>query len=244
MKKPSLLCIGHRGAMGYEPENTLRSIRRALALGARCVEIDVYRVDDQLVVIHDDHLKRTTDGTGLVTEQTFQYLRSLDAGAGERIPTLDEILDLIEGKAGINIELKGPETAAPVATSISARVKAGWNRDVFLVSSFDHRKLIHMHELDGDIRLGVICTAAQASHLEFAQEIGAFSIHPARLSVNAQYVRDAHRIGLAVYPFTVNEPDDIIRMVELGVDGVFTNYPDRVVKHYAQSRGAAYWTGR
>ncbi|HWB60056.1 MAG TPA: glycerophosphodiester phosphodiesterase family protein, partial [Chthoniobacteraceae bacterium] len=87
----NFLCIGHRGAKGLEPENTLRSIRRALDLGVDGVEIDAWFVDGEVIVIHDDTLERTTNGHGLVQEQTFDYLRSLDAGKGEKIPTLREV---------------------------------------------------------------------------------------------------------------------------------------------------------
>ena len=106
------LCIGHRGAGGLEPENTLRSIRKALALGVDGVEIDVYAVEGQLVVIHDETLERTTNGAGHVEAQSFEYLRSLDAGMGEKVPTLREVLDIVDRRAFVNIELKGRETAA------------------------------------------------------------------------------------------------------------------------------------
>ena len=94
-----MLCIGHRGAMGHEPENTLLSVRKALSLGVDAVEIDVYNVEDNLVVIHDRNLSRTTNGTGYLTERSFQYLRSLDAGKGEQIPTLREVIDTIDKQA-------------------------------------------------------------------------------------------------------------------------------------------------
>ena len=95
MTSQKLFCFGHRGASGHEPENTVRSVRRALALGANGVEVDVHFADGQLVVIHYDTLQRTTNGQGRVTEKTFKYLRSLDAGLGEKLPTLAEIFDTI-----------------------------------------------------------------------------------------------------------------------------------------------------
>ena len=102
--------VGHRGAAGHEPENTLRSFRKALDLGADMVELDVHLCGTgELVVIHDETVDRTTDGSGSVRDMPFHELRGLDAGKGERIPTLREVLDLLEGRAGVNIELKGPE---------------------------------------------------------------------------------------------------------------------------------------
>ena len=99
MQKPYLLCIGHRGAMGHEPENTLRSIRKALVLGAPCVEVDVYSVDGRLVVFHDNRLERITNGVGYVSEQSFDYLRSLKITDGQSISTLEEVCEVINSLA-------------------------------------------------------------------------------------------------------------------------------------------------
>lgn len=244
MEKPFLLCIGHRGAMGYEPENTLRSIRKAMALGAPCVEIDVYWVDNHLVVFHDDRLERITNGTGILCDQSFEYLRSLDAGQGERIPTLEEVCVLIGGRAGLNIELKGPGTAEPVAALIPTLVKGGWRKDALLVSSFNHQELFDMRSLDPCIQLGVITATALTQELDFAASIGAFSIHPSLVCISPKFVEDAHVRGLKVYTYTVNERDDLARMHAMEVDGVFTNYPDRVLATYSQGDGKKFWIGR
>src|SRR6202012_4908706 len=123
MKTPGLFCFGHRGARGHEPENTVRSVRRALELGADGVEVDVHLADGELVVIHDETMFRTNNGRGHVADKTFAELRLLDAGAGERIPTLAEIFDAVNRRAVINVELKGPHTAAPVAELIVEYVK-------------------------------------------------------------------------------------------------------------------------
>ena len=237
-----LLCIGHRGAMGYEPENTLRSIRKALELGAPYVEIDVYCVDGQLVVIHDDRLERTTNGSGRVMEQSFQYLRSLDAGRGERIPTLGEVCELVKGKAGLNIELKGPGTAQPVARYIAECIDAGWNKNAFLISSFDRRELLNMRQQDAGILLGLLVSDATSYDFLPARELRAFSINPSLKSVTKSFVEQAHSNGFQVFVFTVNEPGDIARMHAMGVDGVFTNYPERVLDHFAQGGGTPCWT--
>ena len=141
MQKPQLLCIGHRGAMGHAPENTLRSIRKALELGAPCVEVDVYWVDGRLVVFHDDRLERTTNGVGYLNAQTFEQLRALDAGDGERIPTLEEVCELIDARACPNIELKGPGTAEPGARLPGTPTGARWGPNILLSSSFTHPEL-------------------------------------------------------------------------------------------------------
>src|SRR5260370_42289602 len=130
-----LFSFGHRGASGHEPENTVRSVRRALELGADGIEVDVYFADGQLVGIHDDTLERTTNGHGRVMEKSFAYLRSLDTGLGEKIPTLAEIFDAVNRRAVVNVELKGPRTAAPVSVLIEESVnRRGSSYDAFLVS--------------------------------------------------------------------------------------------------------------
>lgn len=241
MQKPGLLCIGHRGAMGHAPENTLNSIQEALALGAPCVEVDVYNVDGHLVVFHDDRLERTTRGTGYLCEQTFAYLRTLDAGGGQRIPTLEEVCELIDGKACLNIELKGFNTAAPVAELISNLTTHGWNKTSFLVSSFDHRQLLEMKRMDQDIKLGALICGLLVEDAKFAEGLGAYSVHPCMDFVDQRFVADAHARGLKVFVYTVEYPEDIAKVYQLGVDGVFTGYPERVLDHYAQGNTAAGW---
>lgn len=226
-----LICFGHRGAMGHAPENTLLSVETALGLGASWIEIDVYWADGHLVVIHDERLERTTNGTGYVTERGFAYLRSLDAGEGQRIPTLEEIFDRIGGRAGINVELKGPGTAEPVVRLIQARLKHGWTRERLLVSSFNHRELLRVKQLDTSIPTGALIVGLPVENAAFAAELGCSSVHPSLEFIDAAFVADAHGRGLKVFVFTVDEPEDMTRMCSLGVDGMFSNYPERVIEH-------------
>lgn len=225
-----MICIGHRGAMGHAPENTLASVEKAIALGAPWVEIDVYHVDGHLMVIHDDRLERTTNGSGYVTGQSYAYLRSLDAGNGEKIPTLDEVFDLVGRRAGINVELKGPGTARPVMELIAERLRQGWSREEILISSFNHRELRIARTIDPGIRIGALIVGLPLANAAFASELGAYSVHPSLEFVDREFVEDAHARGLKVFVFTVNHPEDIARMAALGVDGVFTNYPGRVLR--------------
>lgn len=236
MNKPDLLCIGHRGAMGHAPENTLRSIHKALELGVLCMELDVYYVDGRIVVFHDDRLERTTDGTGYICEKSFAYLRSLDAGEGQQIPTLEEVCDVIDSQVCLNIELKGAETAAPVARLITKLVDDGWDKEKFLVSSFHHQALLEMKRLYPDIKLGALIRGIPVDGAKFAEDLGAFSVHPALDFVNQQFVDDAHARGLKVFVYGVDHPEDIAKMQLLGVDGVFTGFPERVLENYAQEK--------
>jgi glycerophosphoryl diester phosphodiesterase len=228
INKP-FLCIGHRGAMGYEPENTLLSIRRAIEMGCDYVEIDVYLIDGQLIVIHDDTLERTTNGKGSFKNQTFAYLRSLDAGKGERIPTLIEVFALIDRRIGIIIELKCAGTAVPVTALIEKCLCAGWQLESIIVSSFDHQELCIFKVLAPNVPVGVLIDGMPKQNIAFAKHLQAFSVHPAIDFVDQEFVNDAHRQQLRVFPYTVNHPDDIRRMRTLGVDGVFTDFPDRVL---------------
>ena len=229
MKERWLLSIGHRGARGHGPENTLLSFRKALEIGVPCVELDVYHVDGHLLVFHDDRLERTTNGSGYLLDHSFQYLRSLDAGGGEGIPTLSEVFDTINFRAGINIELKGPNTARPVAGFIAARRRAGWKDHLILISSFNHAELYELHQIDPGIRTGALIAGPPMDGDLSVALPWAYSVHLSLKYVNRRTVDQAHSSGLRVFVFTVNRPRDIRRMRELGVDGVFTDYPERVL---------------
>jgi len=229
MKKHRLFCFGHRGARGHEPENTVRSVRKALALGADGIEIDVYSIDGRVIVIHDNTLDRTTNGKGRLEGKTFTYLRSLDAGEGERIPTLGEIFRAVNRRAVINIELKGPGTAAPVGGLITDHVRhRGWRFADFLVSSFDWHQLREVKSICPRVRIGLLTDKIPADFLKTAKAMNAWSIHPAAKKVTRPLVTAAHRQGLKVFAYTVNQPTQIDAMEKLRVDGVFTDFPERI----------------
>lgn len=225
-----MLKIGHRGAMGYEPENTLKSFQKGLDLGVDMVELDVYALKTgELVVIHDDKVDRTTNGQGYVMDKSFDEIRSLDAGDGEKIPTLQEVLDLVDKKAQVNVELKGEGTAKPVAKVLDEYIsRKGWSRDHFLVSSFDHYELKEFNALKPDIRIGALITAIPIGYCDYAEKVNAYSVNLNLEFINQKFVDDAHKRGLKVFVYTVNDKDDINRMKELGVDGLFSNFPDRI----------------
>lgn len=229
MNTRQLFCFGHRGARGHEPENTVRSVRKALKLGADGVEVDVYFVDGKLIVIHDDTLERTTNGKGRVEKKAFAYLRSLDAGLGEQIPTLREIFRTVNRRAVVNVELKGAHTAAPVASLIIEYVnRRGWRFKDFLVSSFDWEQLGEIKMICPKIRIGLLTSKIPREFLKTAKKIGAWSINVAAKCVTPELVKGARRHGLKIFVFTVNEPKDIATMKKFAVDGVFTDFPERI----------------
>ena len=222
------LSIGHRGASGHEPENTLRAIRRALELGADGVEIDVRLIDGELIVFHDDRLDRTTNGHGKISRQRFSYLRTLDAGKGERIPTLREVFAMVDRRAFINIELKARRTAGPVQSLIREFLdEHGWSPEHFLVSSFHRRELRSIS--DPRIRIGLLLTKPTLLYHVSARRVRAWSVHPGVRFTTAKFVAHAHRRGFQVIPYTANKPATIARLRAIGADGVFTDFPERVM---------------
>jgi glycerophosphoryl diester phosphodiesterase len=225
-----VLRIGHRGACGYAPENTLASFARALALGVDMIELDVYRCKSgEPVVIHDARLERTTDGTGYVAERTLPELKVLDAGAGKKIPLLSEVLLLVDARTQVNIELKGTDPCKAVAGVIEDFVgRGGWSYDNFLVSSFDHYALQRFAKLLPGVRRGALVSGIPIGYARCADKVGAYSLHLDKDFITPTFVRDARGRGMRIFVYTVDEPEDISRMKSLGVDGIFSNFPDRV----------------
>jgi glycerophosphoryl diester phosphodiesterase len=225
------LCIAHRGASGLEPENTLRSFARAIELGATWLELDVQRIGDDLVVLHDDTVDRTTNGTGHLRDFTLARLRTLDAGAGERIPLLQEVLDLVAGRARIHVELKGEGTAAPTAALLArALVSGSWEAGSFVLSSFDWGRLEEARALVPELPIATLVSGHVAPEaIEAATRMGAEAVHAGKWAARVGMVRDAHARGLAVRVFTVNERWEYELMRRIGVDAVFTDHPERVL---------------
>lgn len=203
-------------------------MRRALELGAHGIEIDVWFTDGELVVIHDAKLDRTTNGRGYVSRKTFAQLRALDAGGGERIPTLREVFETVARRAFIHIELKGRRTAGPVGALIAEFVEQrGWRYEDFVVSSFHRAELRAMS--DPRIPLALLLTRPTRLSMLSARRVRARFVNPALRYVTRRFVEDAHRRGLGVFVYTVNEPTDLTRMRAWGVDGVFTDFPERAL---------------
>lgn len=224
MSRSACLIYAHRGAHGGDPENTLYAIRRSLAAGAPALEIDVHRVGGELLVIHDRRLERRTDGNGLLTDHSFETLRQLTAGAGETMPTLAEVLALVDARAILNVELKGPRTAEPVAQALRACVESGrWRREQFIVSSFNHRELLAFGELAPDIPLAMLCEGVLVDMVQTARALKAGTVHLSLDFTEAALVAEMQRAGLKVAVYTVNQPDDMRRLLKAGVDALITD---------------------
>lgn len=224
---PGCLAIAHRGASGYHPENSLESFSRALELGATATELDIWRVEDELVVFHDRRLERLTDGTGVVTEKSLDELRSLKLRNGEKIPFLSEVLDLLAGRCSLNIEIKGPNAEALLLKAIERAIATGsWDIKQFLISSFLHPSLKTIHDKTKLLHLGYLFHGHPLTGAKEASSLGCFSFNLALECVERKLVAEAHNEGLRVFVYTVNARDDMERMLDLGVDGFFTDYID------------------
>lgn len=225
-----ILKIGHRGAKGYLAENTLESIDKALQLGVDAVEIDVHRCNSgELVVIHDFTLDRTTNGSGEIAKRDWEVLKRLTVEGEYKLPLLQDVLDLIEGRCKINIELKGLNTAEGTARIIKEYIRdRAWEYSDFIVSSFQKNELFQLRKVDDHVPIGVLSKASVNEAIELGKLLKAEAIHPSLGIITRDSVRNSHDAGFKVNVWTVNEPQDVARMKEFGVDGIISDFPDRL----------------
>ena len=225
-----MLKIGHRGAKGYEPENTLISFQKALDLKVDGIELDVHLSSDgELIVIHDGTIDRTTNGKGFVSELSLQDLKAFRINNSLEIPILQEVFDLVNRNCFINVELKGTGTAKPVLELIEHYVlDENWNYDHFLVSSFDWNRLQEVRFLDPKIQIGVLTKKSIEDALAFAKKTKAFSIHPEYRLLRKENVVLMQENGFVVFPWTVNSKEDIQKIKSFNVNGIISDFPDRI----------------
>ena len=227
-KKP--LVIGHRGAMGYETENTLASIQKALDLGVDMIEIDVFNIESgETVVFHDERLERLSNASGNIEEYYITDLKKVVLDGNHRIPLLQDVLKLIDNRVPLNIELKGDNTADRVNFITDVYIKKmGWSKENIVISSFKWDELRKMREINNDIAIAVLTDEDPIEAIAVANELNAVAINPWFKTLNAKNVQEIHEAGFKVNTYTVNEPQDIATVISHGVDGIFTNYPDRI----------------
>lgn len=224
-----LLCFAHRGASGHEPENTLRSFSKALELGAPWIEFDVRAVENEAIVFHDRTLTRCAKRLGFIDRQSLATVRSYDVGKGERIPLFSEVLALLKGKAKAQVELKGYGSALVAARVIRDALAQGWQAGEFIVSAFDQNELSLFKREIPEIPIGLLVYGYPINVDEWIKTFEPISIHLHIDSVTPQRVAHAHARGLEVYVYTANESRDIETLQDMGIDGIFTNFPERVL---------------
>lgn len=219
-----MLKIGHRGAKGYEPENTLASFQKAIELQVDGIELDVHlSSDNQLVVIHDKTINRTTNGKGLVKNYTAAELQK------HQIPTLSDVFDLVDKKCWINVELKGKGTAKHVVKLIEKYIREkNWNYDQFIISSFEWEFLKEVAALNPNIPIGVLTETDVDAAITFAQKIKAKAIHPDFTLLTQDNTATMQKLGFLVFPWTVNKPNDIQKIKTYQANGIITDFPDRI----------------
>jgi glycerophosphoryl diester phosphodiesterase len=227
MKQP--LNIGHRGAMGHETENTIASVKKALELDIDMIEIDVFLIKSgELVVFHDEILDSLTDTSGSIKDFTWDELQKVVVKGNHRIPTLEEVIKTIDQKVPLNIELKGKNTAKPTFELLQTFYKKGWKKDAFVISSFLWDELETFRKLDAEIALAVLTEENPLEAIAMGKKLKAVAINPWWKTLTKENVKQLHEEGFKIYTYTVNEPDDIKTVSELGVDGIFCNFPERM----------------
>jgi len=195
-------------------------------LGCDMTELDVHLCrSGEIVVIHDETVDRTTDGSGRVSDLTLNELKLLNAGQGEAIPTLYEVLSLLRDMIGLNIELKGLGTPKPVHDLVK---ELGWGNKDLMISSFNWDMLMEYKRLDSNARLGVLTFKNHGEAIGVAEKIDAYSINPYHQLLKKKHVKEAHNKGFKVYPWTPNKESEIKQAINKGVDGVISDYPDRI----------------
>lgn len=235
------LAIGHRGVAQVCPENTMASFAEALKTGVDMIETDIQRTrDGHLVILHDDRVDRTSNGQGALRSKTLEELKALDFGswfdprfAGELIPTLTEVLDLVRSKAQLNIELK---TATPLDPGVEKQLvdelRAARMLDDCIISCFDHYALRAVRTEEPSLRTGVLYTARTGLEVEMARWAEAQALHPFYFFVTPDLIAEAHARQILVNAWTVDSPDAARMLMAIGVDGIISNSPDvlKVVK--------------
>ncbi len=220
-----MLVYAHRGASGEAPENTLRAFRRAIEAGSDGIELDIWPSADGVpVVIHDRDISRTTDGTGMVDSLPLARLRELDAGDGESIPTLVEVLELVGERATLYIEVKGAgcEAATLALLRQYPAVRA-------TMASFDADILRSVRSLDPDVEIWIIAMDAAEETLAVAAEVGATTLSLRHDGLTAGTVREVQAAGHRVAAWTVNDVGEAARLAGIGVVAICTDHPGTLV---------------
>ena len=232
------LIYGHRGASGYAPENTLEAFRLAMDMGADGFELDVHMsLDGELVVIHDESVDRTTDGTGLVKDLTLAQLKALDASnhmanyRSARIPTLGEVFDLIRDTRHIvNVEVKTDECFYPqIEEKCLALAKEKGVEERVIYSSFNHHTLTKLRSLKADAKLGMLFGDIMINPWEYARQLDVDYLHPMKMNIWVPgFSEGARTAGYGINMWTINDVETMKKCLETGA-GIITNYPDVAV---------------
>lgn len=234
------LIMAHRGASGNAPENTMAAFQLAVDEGADGIELDVHlSKDGEIVVIHDDTLNRTTNGTGNVHEKDLAELKTYDAGSWfdpkfseERIPLLQEVIDILPESVFLNIEIKNsPIVHTGIEQKLVDLLEKNNRLNDTIISSFDHESLYTIKKLAPELKIGIIYNVNFANTLEYVKtfkEAEVYSLHPNYKIIYNRDIDPFLDAGLQVYPYTINDEQLAKDLHAKGVNGLITNYPTKI----------------
>ncbi|MET0356231.1 MAG: glycerophosphodiester phosphodiesterase [Cellvibrio sp.] len=228
MSKP--ICIAHRGGplMNNQPlpENSLAAIARALDAGVEAVEIDIYQVEGELFVTHDRRLGRVVSGQGIITDLSLAYLREQTLENDEALPTLNEVLKLVTNRALLNIEIKGANCVPALKQQLTSFVHDHQlDFENYVVSSFDHQQLFQCLTSIPHVKRAVLIEGIPLDYAQCCEPLKAYAFNTHLSFITAELFADARKRGLKNWVYTVNNQDDWSWLVDLGVDGMFTDKP-------------------
>lgn len=234
------IMIAHRGASGNAPENTLAAFQLAIEEGAEGIELDVHlSKDGELIVIHDDTLNRTTNGTGPVNEKELDELKTYDAGSwfdpkfsSESIPLLQEVMDIVPNDMFINVEIKNfPTIHEGIEQKLVDVLKQSERLSTTVISSFDHESLRKVKQLAPELKIGILYSLNFVdilAYLKLFKDEEVYSLHPSHKAIYNQDLQPLLDAGLQIYPYTVNDDERAKHLHAKGVSGLITNYPDQI----------------
>ena len=224
--------MGHRGAPADEPENTLRSFARALAVGVAAVELDVQLTKDgRLAVIHDETLDRTTNGKGRVKDFTLAELKRLDAGRGEPVPSLEEVFDLVQGKANLLVELKQPEAAGALLDFFQERRAF----EFATIISFWHPAVKALKKAEPRLNTGVLMVGCPADPVGLARAADADALVLQYAYVTPELVAAAHQQDIRVIVWNIDDPEILKPYLAMNLDAICTNRPQEIINYLKMS---------
>lgn len=215
--------------MGHAPENTVRSVQKALALGVDGIEIDVFRCQSgEIVVFHDKKLEKLTNVTGSIENKTLAQLQELLVMGSEQIPTLDDIIEVIDGRVRLNIELKGKNTSKGVFNIMQRAVESGhWKMNQLYVSSFDWEELREFRKLTNQFGIAVLTDKNPLDAILVAHELNAFAINPNHKKLTQDMIKLIQGEGFEILTWTVNDTTRMNELTSWGVDAIITDFPER-----------------
>ncbi len=228
-EKAKILTIAHRGASSIAPENTLKAFQKAIELKADYIEFDVHQSKDgEIVVMHDGNTFRTTGHFGIINRMTLSDLKKLDCGDGEKIPTIEELIEVTKGKIGLNCEIK----TRGITEKIIKILKESEIVETTIISSFKHDILLKIQKSDSTIKLASLeptrtgwinSWMSKKKMLNVAIKNNFYAINPFYKLVNEKLVNRAHKNDIKVFPWTVDSESTIKKLINDGVDGIITN---------------------